>query len=319
VADALNIVFAGTPAFAATHLHALIDSPHTLMAVLTQPDRPAGRGKKLATSPVKALALSHDIPVWQPNTLRDSEVQTALSALAPDVLIVVAYGLLLPQAVLDIPRLGCLNVHGSLLPRWRGAAPVQRAIAAGDAQTGVCIMRMEAGLDTGPVLAKKVVHIANADTTGSLMERLAETGGALLTDTLSNVETYLDGAQEQDHAAATYAHKIEKAEGQINWSWPARDVDRLIRALHPTPGCFSHHDTLRFKIWRAVPVPGDSCQTAGTIIALSKDGMTVQCGEGALQITELQLAGGKALPIAALLNGGQLPMRTGDRLSQLPL
>jgi methionyl-tRNA formyltransferase len=319
MADSLNIVFAGTPAFAAAHLQALIDSPHDLMAVFTQPDRPAGRGKKLTASPVKTLALSQSIPIWQPSTLRDAEVQDALAALEPDVLIVVAYGLLLPQPVLDIPRFGCINVHGSLLPQWRGAAPVQRAIAAGDRQTGVSVMLMEAGLDTGPVLTERAVEIAHDDTTGSLMARLADTGGALLTETLCNLEHHLGAARKQDDAAATYAHKIDKAEGQIDWSWSAKDIDRLVRALHPAPGCFSHHDALRFKIWCAAPIPSDNSVAAGTIIALTKDGMTVQCGDGALQVTELQLAGGKALPVKALLNGGQLPMRAGDRLSQPPL
>src|SRR5690606_33051097 len=235
---ALNIVFAGTPPFAARHLASLLETQHRIVAVYTQPDRAAGRGKQLQPSAVKTLALAHDLPVFQPASLKSTEEQQQLAQLQPDVMVVVAYGLLLPQAVLDIPKFGCINVHGSLLPRWRGAAPIQRALWAGDKETGVAIMQMEAGLDTGPVLLEARLPILADDTSASLYEKLAQLGPTALCDALHQLPDLLSKAQPQNDSLATYAHKLSKEEAQLDWQRPADELERWVRAFNPWPICW---------------------------------------------------------------------------------
>ncbi|MCO7633738.1 methionyl-tRNA formyltransferase [Pseudomonas guariconensis] len=296
----MRIVFAGTPEFAAEHLKALLDSPYDVVAVYTQPDRPAGRGQKLMPSPVKQLALAHDIPVFQPPTLRSAEAQAELAALAPDLMVVVAYGLILPQAVLDIPRLGCINSHASLLPRWRGAAPIQRAVEAGDAESGVTVMRMEAGLDTGPMLLKVVTPIGAEDTGGSLHDRLAEMGPPAVVQAIAGLADGSLQGEVQDDALATYAHKLNKDEARIDWSRPAVELERLIRAFNPWPVCHSTLDGESVKVLAATLSTGTG--TPGEILSASKDGLVVACGEQALCLTRLQLPGGKALGFSDLFN-----------------
>jgi len=296
-----RIVFAGTPEFAALHLRALLDVNIRPVAVYTQPDRPAGRGKKLSASPVKQLAQDYDIPVLQPASLRAPEAQEELKALQPDLLIVVAYGLILPQAVLDIPTFGCINVHASLLPRWRGAAPIQRAIEAGDSRSGTTIMQMEAGLDTGPMLATAEVDIGPHMTAAELHDALAEAGAPLLLGVLGDLEHYLADARVQDDALATYANKIEKAEAEIDWRLPAAVLDRRVRAFNPFPVCFSFLEDQRVKVWGTVLENSASAAEPGTIIAAQDQGLLVACGNGALRLTRLQLPGGKPLPVQELL------------------
>lgn len=309
--SALRIVFAGTPDFAAEHLRALLDTPYRPIAVYTQPDRPAGRGQKLMPSPVKQLAASEDIPVYQPATLRAADAQEALAALRPDLLIVVAYGLILPQAVLDIPRLGCINSHASLLPRWRGAAPIQRAIQAGDGETGVTLMQMEAGLDTGPMLLKVATPITADDTGGTLHDRLATLGAQAL---VQGVEALAGGAlkgEVQDDALATYAHKLTKDEARIDWHQPADVIERTIRAFNPWPISHSMLGGETIKVHQARIGNGNG--VPGAILAASRDGLTVACGEGALNLMRLQLPGGKPLDISDLLNSRRQQFATGLR------
>lgn len=298
--EALRIVFAGTPEFAAEHLQALLDTPHQIVAVYTQPDRPAGRGQKLAPSPVKQLAVQHDIPVLQPQSLRDPAAQAELAALQPDLMLVVAYGLILPQAVLDIPRLGCINSHASLLPRWRGAAPIQRAIAAGDRESGVTVMRMEAGLDTGPMLLKVSTPIGADDTGGSLHDRLAGLGPQAVLAAIAGLAAGTLAGEVQDDSLATYAHKLNKDEARLDWTRPAVELERLIRAFNPWPICHSTLDGAPLKVLAAQLADGQG--RPGQILAASKDGLTVACGSGALRLTRLQLPGGKALAFAELYN-----------------
>ena len=298
--QALRLVFAGTPEFAAEHLKALLDTPHQIVAVYTQPDRPAGRGQKLMPSPVKQLALQHGLPVLQPPTLRDPAAQEELRALAPDLMVVVAYGLILPQAVLDIPRLGCINSHASLLPRWRGAAPIQRAVQAGDAESGVTVMQMEAGLDTGPMLLKVTTPITAADTGGSLHDRLAQLGPQAVVQAIAGLAAGTLQGEVQDDALATYAHKLNKDEARIDWSRPADELERLVRAFNPWPICHSTLDGQPLKVLAAEPAEGRG--QPGQILDASKDGLTVACGEGALRLTRLQLPGGKPLAFADLYN-----------------
>jgi len=286
----LRIVFAGTPEFAAQHLQALLDAGKSIVAVYTQPDRPAGRGQKLMPSPVKQLAVQHDIPVFQPQTLRDPAAQAQLATLQADLMVVVAYGLILPQAVLDLPRLGCINSHASLLPRWRGAAPIQRAIEAGDSESGVTVMQMEAGLDTGPMLLKVSTPIGDDDT-----------GGTLLPDV-------------QDDSLATYAHKLSKNEARIDWKRPAVELERLIRAFHPWPICHSTLAGETLKIHAAQL--GEGRGEPGRILEASKEGLTVACGSGALRLTRLQLPGGKPLGFADLYNSRREQFAPGLVLGQ---
>ena len=296
----MRIVFAGTPEFAAQHLQALLDANRHVVAVYTQPDRPAGRGQKLMPSPVKALALQHGIPVFQPQTLRDPAAQAEMASLQADLMVVVAYGLILPQAVLDLPRLGCINSHASLLPRWRGAAPIQRAIEAGDAESGVTVMQMEAGLDTGPMLLKVSTPITGRDTGGSLHDRLAGLGSRAVVEAVAALEAGTPVGEVQDDSQATYAHKLNKDEARIDWTRPAVELERLVRAFHPWPICHSVLDGAAVKIHAAQPAEGRGAP--GQIIDAGKDGLQVACGEGSLRLTRLQLAGGKPLDFSDLFN-----------------
>lgn len=298
----LRLLFAGTPDFAAFHLKALIESKHQLIGAYTQPDRPAGRGKKLQPSAVKTLAQEAGLPVFQPVSLKDSEAQAELAALEADVLVVVAYGLILPAAVLAAPRLGCLNIHASVLPRWRGAAPIARAIEAGDAASGVTIMQMDEGLDTGDILAIEECPITPTTTAASLHDTLADSGPDLLLRVLDDLEAYQARRRPQPDEGVTYASKISKAEAALDWTLPAAQLDARVRAFNPFPVCFSHLDTERVRIWQATPqaLPGTP-KTPGTIVRADEHGILVACGEGGLLIERLQLAGGKQLDAADLL------------------
>lgn len=310
----MRIVFAGTPEFAAQHLQALLDAGRQIVAVYTQPDRPAGRGQKLAPSPVKQLALQHGIAVYQPQTLRDPTAQAELAALKPDLMVVVAYGLILPQVVLDTPRLGCINSHASLLPRWRGAAPIQRAVQAGDASSGVTVMQMEAGLDTGPMLLKVSTTITATDTGGSLHDRLAQLGSAAVVEALGKLAAGELRGEVQDDSQATYAHKLNKDEARLDWSRPAVELERLIRAFNPWPIC---HSTLHGEPLKVLAATlGEGTGQPGQILAASKDGLTVACGEGALCLTRLQLPGGKPLNFADLFNSRREQFAVGLVLGQ---
>ena len=298
----MKIIFAGTPAFAATHLQSIIDQgQHQVIAVYTQPDRPAGRGKKLTASAVKLLAEQNNLPLFQPETLKTPDQQQLLSQHNADLMVVVAYGLLLPQAVLDIPRLGCINVHASLLPRWRGAAPIQRAIEAGDNETGVSIMQMEAGLDTGPVISSAHCDIAPEDTSDSLFEKLAELGGPALLSALSKIESGTAVASAQDEQQSTYAHKIDKSEALINWSDSAANIERKIRAFNPFPVAYTHMGDIRIKVWSAQVSQSSAVGEPGFIVTSGSEGLLVQCGSGHLLISEIQLAGKSRMAVAEIL------------------
>jgi len=302
----MKLIFAGTPEFAAQALQAIIDAGHQVALVLTQPDRPAGRGMSLQPSPVKKLALEHGIEVFQPLTLKETVAQEKIAAVGAEVMVVAAYGLILPQVVLDLPRFGCINIHASLLPRWRGAAPIQRALLAGDAETGVCIMQMEAGLDTGPVLLRGAFPIEAADTTATLHDRLAELGGRLVVEALGKLPL---PAETQPVAGVTYASKIEKAEALIDWSKSAAELDRHIRAFNPFPGAQALLGGQTVKLWQASPVAGQG--EIGQILAVDRSSIVIACGAGALAVSELQKAGGKRLPAQQFLAGN--PLKVGDR------
>jgi methionyl-tRNA formyltransferase len=310
--EALRIVFAGTPEFAAEHLRALLDTPHQVIAVYSQPDRPAGRGQKLMPSPVKQLAVQHAIPVYQPQTLRDPAAQAELAALKPDLMVVVAYGLILPQVVLDTPRLGCINSHASLLPRWRGAAPIQRAIEAGDRESGDTVMQMEAGLDTGPMLLKVSTPINAEDSGGSLHDRLASLGPQAVIEAIAGLASGTLQGQVQDDSLATYAHKLNKEEARIDWSRPAIELERLIRAFNPWPICHSTLHAAPLKVLEAQL--GEGQGQPGQILSASKEGLSVACGIGALRLTRLQLPGGKALAFADLYNSRREQFAAGSVL-----
>ncbi|BBP80375.1 methionyl-tRNA formyltransferase [Pseudomonas sp. Pc102] len=310
--QALRLVFAGTPEFAAEHLKALLDTPHSIVAVYTQPDRPAGRGQKLMPSPVKQLALQHGIPVLQPPTLRDADAQAELKALGADLMVVVAYGLILPQVVLDTPRLGCINSHASLLPRWRGAAPIQRAVEAGDAESGVTVMQMEAGLDTGPMLLKVATPISSEDTGGTLHDRLASLGPQAVVQAIAQLAAGTLVGDVQDDALATYAHKLNKDEARLDWNRPAEELERLVRAFNPWPICHSTLGGEPLKVLAAQLADGSG--QPGQILAASKDGLTVACGSGALRLTRLQLPGGKPLNFADLFNSRREQFAAGQVL-----
>ncbi|WPO99924.1 methionyl-tRNA formyltransferase [Pseudomonas sp. HR96] len=310
----MRIVFAGTPEFAAEHLKALLASEHEVIAVYTQPDRPAGRGQKLMPSPVKQLALDAGIPVLQPPTLRAAEAQAELAALQPELMVVVAYGLILPQAVLDIPRLGCINSHASLLPRWRGAAPIQRAVEAGDAESGVTVMRMEAGLDTGPMLLKARTPISASDTGGSLHDRLAELGPPAVLQAIAGLAAGSLPGEVQDDSLATYAHKLNKDEARLDWTRPAVELERQIRAFFPWPVSHSLLGGEALKVLGAELAEGQGAP--GTVLAASKDGLLVACGQQALRLTRLQLPGGKPLGFADLFNSRREKFALGTVLGQ---
>jgi methionyl-tRNA formyltransferase len=292
-----RVIFAGTPDFALASLRALVESGVTPIAVLTQPDRPAGRGKQLTASPVKQFAVSQNLNVLQPKTLRDEDVVAALAGLKADIMIVAAYGLLLPQSVLDIPRAGCLNVHASLLPRWRGASPIQSAILAGDTQTGVCLMSMTAGLDCGPVFVCDALDIGAEETAGELHDRLAATGAALLLQQLWDIIAGRIAATEQDESAANYAAKIKTSDAQLDWRRSADELARTVRAFNPVPGAFFMFDDARIKCWRADSI-AEASATPGEVIATGADGITVACGEGALRMQSLQRPGKRPVTAA---------------------
>jgi methionyl-tRNA formyltransferase len=315
----LDIAFAGTPAFAARHLLQLLAGPHNVVAALTQPDRPSGRGKRLQPSPVKATAMEAGVPVWQPESLRQPHSAAELMTIRADVLIVVAYGLILPPEILAIPQLGCINVHASLLPRWRGAAPVQRAIEAGDSETGVCIMLMEPGLDTGPVLLSRILTIEPHHTGGTLMTELAEIGAETLGECLNDYEHLLQQAKPQDDAQASYAKKIEKHECAIDWSADATDIARRVRAFHPAPGCFTFLGSDRVKLRGATAGNHDHSVAVGEIISADEAGLCVACGTGTLTISEAQMPGAKPQPVAALINGHRERLRPGNRFLLTPV
>jgi len=306
VSEKLKVIFAGTPEFSVSPLEALLNSDHEVIAVYTQPDRPAGRGRKLAIGPVKKTALDANIPVYQPKNFREEADLEALEALNADVMVVVAYGLILPQRILDAPKFGCLNIHASLLPRWRGAAPIQRAIQAGDAETGVTIMQMEAGLDTGPMLLVKKINIEETETGGQLHDRLAPLGSDALIQTL---DLLVAGKLEpivQDDNDAVYAHKLEKSEAQINWTESAKQIDLTIRAFNPWPVAFTHIDSKTLRIWDAQVLDIDANSPPGTVEENSAEGIDVATGEGVLRITQLQPQGKRVMSVKDFLNAHDL-------------
>ncbi|HEY1398298.1 methionyl-tRNA formyltransferase [Roseateles sp.] len=318
----MRVAFAGTPEFAAVALQALLDAGFVVPLVLSQPDRPAGRGMKLQASPVKQLAVARGIAVAQPRSLRldgrfPDEAESgrqALLAARPDVLIVAAYGLILPTWVLELPRLGCLNIHGSILPRWRGAAPIHRAIEAGDAETGITIMQMDEGLDTGDMLLLERLPIAATDTTASLHDKLATLGGRLIVEALELAACGGFHPVRQPEAGVTYAHKIEKAESQIRWADDAAQIVRRLRAFDPFPGGVAQLDGEVVKVWRAELVEADgTLGEPGQVLAVSAEGPVVACGTGSVRLTELQRAGGKRLPAAAFLQAR--PLQAGLRFA----
>ncbi|MBD3896643.1 methionyl-tRNA formyltransferase [Halomonas sp. ML-15] len=320
--QALRVIFAGTPDFAATNLAALLDSQHRVVAVYTQPDRPAGRGRKLTPSPVKALALSHDLPVFQPASLKDGDAQAELAAIDADIMVVVAYGLLLPQAVLDTPALGCLNVHASLLPRWRGAAPIQRAIEAGDSESGVTIMQMDAGLDTGAMLLERRTPITATTTGGELHDTLAELGGEAIVTALDALASEGLTARSQPEAGVTYAAKLSKAEAELDFSQPAARLADKVRAFNPWPVAWCTLGEERLRLWLAIPGEvrhDDPRQVApGTLLQHDEDALRIACGphgDEVLCVTQAQLPGGKALPMRELLKARGERFTAGTRLS----
>ena len=321
----MRLIFAGTPAFAAAHLSFLLDrlldnsGKHDIVAVYTQPDRRAGRGKKLLASAVKNVAAAADIPVYQPHSLKDAEVQQQLAALNADLMIVAAYGLLLPQAVLDIPRLGCINVHASLLPRWRGAAPIERAIMAGDAETGITIMQMDAGLDTGDMIDSATCSIDDTETGDSLRLKLGAVGGPLLVGALQQIEAASACFEPQSEESACYANKLDKREACIDWQQSAMHIERKIRAFTSALNCYALLHDQRVVIQQATALPDgdDSTAAAGEIVAVEKSTITVKCGQQLLSISQLQLPGSKSMSVAALLNGKPDFFKAGQQFTSV--
>ncbi|GAB2729783.1 methionyl-tRNA formyltransferase [Halomonas garicola] len=320
--SSLRVVFAGTPDFAASSLRALLQSRHRVVGVYTQPDRPAGRGRRLAPSPVKALALEQGLDVYQPATLKDADAQEALAALDADVMVVVAYGLLLPRAVLDLPRLGCVNVHASLLPRWRGAAPIQRAIEAQDAETGVAIMQMDAGLDTGAVFAEARTPITDTTTGGELHTTLADLGAETLATTLDAMAEGRASATPQPEEGVTYAAKLSKAEAELDFTRPAAELAARVRAFNPWPvaWCTLGDDDARLRLLMAsADKAAGTAQPPGTLLPPDADALRIACGENGdqvLRVTRAQLPGGKALAVRELLNAQSPRLAEGNRLGR---
>lgn len=315
--DPPRVVFAGTPAFAAASLEALCthaDGAWRVVGVCTQPDRPSGRGRKLQPSPVKSLALEKGLPVFQPSGLRDAEAQQTLAGLKPDLMVVAAYGLLMPPAVLAIPRLGCVNVHASVLPRWRGAAPIERAIEAGDTATGITIMQMDAGLDTGAMLLVRHCAILPTDTGGSLRERLTALGAGALIEAMPGILAGTLPGAVQDDAAASYARKLERGQALIDWQSRAAQLARRIRAFNPANPCWTQTAGETLKVWEATPEAGTAGTAPGTILSADREGIRVACGEGTLRLTVLQPAGARAMSAAELLNGRAPLFAPGTRL-----
>ena len=310
----LKIIFAGTPAFALPCLQTLLDSEHQVCAVYTQPDRQAGRGRKLTASPVKLLAQANDIPIFQPPSLRDETEQAIIKDMACDLMIVVAYGLILPLPVLTAPRLGCINVHASLLPRWRGAAPIQHALLADDKETGITIMQMEAGLDTGPMLNKLHCPIDATETSQTLHDKLAALGAEALLTTLADLQAERATPIKQDESQACYAAKIEKQDGLLNWQDSVNKLDRQIRAYNPWPIAYTQLQDQRLRIWRATLLDQPSQAAPGTIIDISKQGIDVATGNGILRLQTLQLPGGKPLSAADIINSKKSLFQCGFQL-----
>ena len=306
----MRIVFAGTPEFAARALADLARSPHDIVLVLTRPDRPAGRGLRPSPTPVKRLAQERGLALLQPPTVKDAEIQARLATLAPDIMVVAAYGLILPSAMLATPRLGCINIHASLLPRWRGAAPIQRALLAGDRETGITIMQMDAGLDTGPMLLRQAVSIGGEDTAQSLHDKLAAAGAACILRALDGLAAGTLKPEIQDETLACYAPKLAKEEAGIRWNRTAAENDRVVRAFNPFPGASTTFGGQLVKVWGA-RLAEDLRAAPGEILKVSPEGIAVACGEGGLILTELQRAGGKRLAVAQFLSGFEL--KPGDR------
>ena len=298
----MRIVFAGTPEFAVPPLRALLDSPHEICGVYTQPDRPAGRGRKLTPSPVKVLALEAGLPVFQPETLKDEAAQAQLRNLNPDLMVVVAYGLLLPRAVIDTPPLGCINIHASLLPRWRGAAPIQRSIMAGDSETGVTIMYIEPRLDAGPMLLKKACPIGPDDTAGDLHDRLSRIGAEALLETLPLIAAGTAQPEIQDESLVTHAAKINKDDAQLDWSRPAAELQCQVRAFNPWPVAETVYRDQILRVWRATVVPESRSEPPGTLL-IDGENLDVVTGHDCLRLLEIQLPGGKRISARDFING----------------
>lgn len=307
----MRIVFAGTPDFAVPALKALVADGQDVAAVLTQPDRAAGRGRRVVAGPVTDCARGLGIELLQPETLKDDAAKAALRRLEPELMVVVAYGMLLRRAVLELPARGCINVHASLLPRWRGAAPIHRALEAGDAETGVSIMQMEAGLDTGPVLARRGTPITSRDTAGSLHDRLAALGAELLIETLKGLEAGTVQAVPQDNSLATYAPKLTPDDALVDWRLPAERLERRVRAMNPWPVLRARHHGHRLRIWESQVISNESDRPPGEVLRAGPPGVDVACGEGALRLTAIQREGGRRLPAGSFLNG--YPIEPGER------
>lgn len=312
----MKIIFAGTPDFALLPLQALVNSEHTICAVYTQPDRPAGRGQKLTASPVKKWALEHNLPIYQPVSLKDPNSQKELQNINADILVNVAYGLLLPQAVLSIPKFGCINIHPSLLPRWRGASPIQRAIMAGDKSTGVTIMQMDVGLDTGAIYKQLTLPITDDDTTATLMQKTSDRGAKLLLEVLDEIANGTAKTTKQDDTQSTYAHKITKEEGKIDWRKSAKEIEPMIRAFNPWPIAYTTIKGTYLRIWQAKLSDANSQNDPpGTIVQTDKNGIHITTGDGVLCLLKVQLPGGKPLATSDLLHAHQKDFVVGKKFA----